>query len=257
MRHRVAFVVLALAIVVADQVTKSIVVSNAPLGRPVQVLGDWLRIWYVHNSGALFGLFPDQAPAFALLSIGVIALIVWYHERAVITNGRLATLTLGLLLGGALGNFIDRIRLGHVVDFVDMGFPGGWRFYTWNIADSAITISICLLLLMAVLPIAQPTAAPRPADEGAPVDAARRGPAGSTPPEARALTRAAAALAAGLERADPESEAAKVPAIPEEFVTSGESAASEQAAGRREPVAPDANAPAAGSAPDRERGPLG
>lgn len=158
-----AFVVLALAIVVADQVTKAIVVANAPLGRPVRVLGDWLRIWHVHNSGALFGLFQDQAAAFALLSVAVIALIVWYHERAVATSGRLATLTLGLLLGGALGNFIDRIRLGHVVDFVDMGIPGGWRFYTWNIADSAITVSICLLLLMALLPIARPAAERGPA----------------------------------------------------------------------------------------------
>jgi signal peptidase II len=80
------------------------------------------------------------------------ALIVWYHGRAVAGSGWLATVALGLLLGGAVGNFIDRARLGHVVDFVDMGFPGGWRFYTWNVADAAITISILLLLLMAILP---------------------------------------------------------------------------------------------------------
>jgi signal peptidase II len=64
----------------------------------------------------------------------------------------LATLALGLLLGGAIGNFIDRVRLGYVVDFVDMGLPDGWRFYTWNLADAAISTSILLLLLMAVLP---------------------------------------------------------------------------------------------------------
>jgi signal peptidase II len=106
----------------------------------------------VANTGALFGLFRDQADLFAVLSVAVMALIVWYHRRAVAGNGWLATLALGLLLGGAVGNFIDRIRLGHVVDFVDMGFPDGWRFYTWNLADAAISTSILLLLLMAVLP---------------------------------------------------------------------------------------------------------
>lgn len=183
-RHRIAFVALALAIVVGDQFSKALVVADAPFGRPVRVLGDWLRIWYVHNTGALFGLFPDQAPAFALLSIAVIALIVWYHERALLTHGRLATLTLGLLLGGALGNFIDRIRLGHVVDFVDMGFPGGWRFYTWNVADSAITISILLLLLMAVLPVAGPAGEGGKGGAGVPAAPAGSGSFAPAPPPA-------------------------------------------------------------------------
>jgi signal peptidase II len=151
-RHWVAFFVLALGVVVVDQATKAIVVANSAPGEPANVLGEWLRIWYVRNDGALFGLFRDQALVFALLSIGVMALIVWYHGRAVAGSGWLATLALGLLLGGAVGNFIDRIRLGYVVDFVDMGFPGGWRFYTWNVADAAISTSILLLLVMAVFP---------------------------------------------------------------------------------------------------------
>ena len=60
---------------------------------------------------------------------------------------------------GPSATLVDRVRLGHVVDFVDMGFPGGWRFYTWNVADAAITISILLLLLMAILPPARREAA--------------------------------------------------------------------------------------------------
>ncbi len=151
-RHRVAFFGLAAAIVVADQLSKAWIVAGFPVGEPVEILGAWVRIWSVANTGALFGLFRDQAVLFAVLSVAVMALIVWYHGRAVVGNGWLATLALGLLLGGAVGNFIDRIRLGHVVDFVDMGFPGGWRFYTWNLADAAISSSILLLLLMAVLP---------------------------------------------------------------------------------------------------------
>jgi len=151
-RHWVAFFGIAAAVIVADQLSKAWIVANFPFGEPVEILGAWLRVWYVANTGALFGLFRDQAVLFAALSIGVIALIVWYHGHAVADSGWLATVALGLLLGGAVGNLIDRVRLGHVVDFVDMGFPGGWRFYTWNVADAAITISIVLLLVMAVLP---------------------------------------------------------------------------------------------------------
>jgi len=151
-RHWAAFFGLAAAVIVADQLSKAWVVARFPFEEPVEILGAWLRIWQVANTGALFGLFRDQAVIFAILSVAVICLILWYHGRAVAGNGWLATVALGLLLGGAVGNFIDRVRLGHVVDFVDMGFPGGWRFYTWNVADAAITISILLLLLMAVLP---------------------------------------------------------------------------------------------------------
>jgi signal peptidase II len=151
-RDRAAFFGLAAAIVVADQLSKAWIVAGFPFGDPVDVLGAWVRIRYVANTGALFGLFRDQSVLFAALSVAVMALIVWYHGRAGLGSRWLATLALGLLLGGAVGNFIDRIRLGHVVDFVDMGFPDGWRFYTWNLADAAISTSILLLLLMAIFP---------------------------------------------------------------------------------------------------------
>ena len=151
-RHWVAFFGIAAAVIIADQLSKRWIGADFPFEEPVEILGAWLRIWYVANTGALFGLFRDQAVLFAALSIAVMAIIVWFHGRAVAGNGWLATVALGLLLGGAVGNFIDRIRLGYVVDFVDMGFHGGWRFYTWNVADAAISISILLLLLMAVLP---------------------------------------------------------------------------------------------------------
>jgi signal peptidase II len=151
-RHWVVFFGLAAAVIIADQLVKAWVVANFAFGQPVDILGEWLRIWYVANSGALFGLFADQAVLFAVLSVAVMALIVWFHGRAMAGSGWLATVALGLLLGGAVGNFIDRARLGYVVDFVDMGIPGGWRFYTWNVADSAITLSILLLLVMVVLP---------------------------------------------------------------------------------------------------------
>jgi signal peptidase II len=160
-RHWIVFVALAGGVVVLDQLSKAWVTANLELGESIDLLAGWLGIWYVANNGALFGLFRDQALLFAVLSVGVMILIVWYHGRAVAGGGWLATLALGLLLGGAIGNFLDRARLGYVVDFVDMGIPGGWRFYTWNVADAAITVSIVLLLAMAVLPLGRREAGAR------------------------------------------------------------------------------------------------
>jgi signal peptidase II len=150
-RHWIAFFMLAAGIVIADQVTKAWVVASVSFGSVLPVFSDYVRIWPVHNTGALFGLFPDQAVLFAALSIGVVALIVWFHGQSVVTNGWLATLALGLLLGGAVGNLADRLRLGYVVDFVDMGI-GNLRFYTYNVADAAISASLVLLILMAFWP---------------------------------------------------------------------------------------------------------
>ena len=143
------FLGLAAAVVVVDQVTKAWLVSRLDPGERLSVVGDLVRIVNSQNSGALFGLFKDQAALFGLVSLGVVAMIVWYHG----SSGRntLLSLALGLLLGGAIGNMLDRFRLGYVVDWVDIGI-GDVRFYTFNVADSAITGAILLLILLALLP---------------------------------------------------------------------------------------------------------
>jgi signal peptidase II len=138
-----------IVIAVVDQVVKAWVVANYQVGVPVSIVGDFIRIVPSHNTGALFGLFRDQAPIFALLSLVVIGLIVWYESRA--GGSMLVTIALGLLLGGAIGNLGDRLRLGYVVDFVDMGI-GTWRWYTFNVADASISTAVLLLLLIALRP---------------------------------------------------------------------------------------------------------
>jgi signal peptidase II len=149
--HWVAFLALAGGIVVADQLVKQWVLATVAFGARLPVVGDFVRIEPVQNSGALFGLFRNQAYLFAALSIGVVGLIVWFHGRSVLTNGWFATLALGLLLGGAVGNLADRLRIGYVVDFVNMGI-GDLRFYTYNVADAAISAALVLLVLMAFWP---------------------------------------------------------------------------------------------------------
>jgi signal peptidase II len=145
----IVFLGLAAVVVIADQVAKAWLVSILEPGERMEVIGEYVRLIHSQNSGALFGLFKDQAILFGSVSIGVVALIVWYHG----SSGRNAVLSvaLGLLLGGALGNMIDRLRLGYVVDFVDLGI-GNVRWYTFNVADAAISGAILLLILLALVP---------------------------------------------------------------------------------------------------------
>lgn len=148
-RRWALFAALAIGIVVVDQLAKAWVVGNIDEGRGLVVLGDWLRIVHWRNTGILFGMLPQTGGAFALVSLAVVGLIVAYHATA--GRGIVVTIALGLLLGGAIGNLVDRLRYGNVIDFVDMGI-GAWRFYTYNLADAAITTSIVLLIVIAVVP---------------------------------------------------------------------------------------------------------
>jgi signal peptidase II len=143
------FFSIVIAVVVLDQVSKAWLISTVAPGEALNVIGDYLRLVQSQNSGALFGMFRDQAYIFGLVSLGVVGLIIAYHGR----SGRnlYLSVALGLLLGGALGNLIDRFHYGYVVDWVDMGI-GDIRFWTYNLADSAITVAILMLIGLALFP---------------------------------------------------------------------------------------------------------
>jgi signal peptidase II len=145
------FAGLGAGIVLVDQLVKAWIVSAGTfeVGRSVQIVGDLVRITLSHNQGALFGLFQGSAPLFALVSLAVLGIIVWYQAHA--GQQVAVSVALGLLIGGAIGNLIDRLRLGYVVDFVDAGI-GGFRWYTFNVADSAISLAIVLLIVLAIWP---------------------------------------------------------------------------------------------------------
>ena len=143
------FLPIAAAVVVLDQLTKAWLASFLAPGQRVEVLGDLVRLVHSQNAGGLFGIFQGQALPFALVSSVVVAFIVGYHAKS--DRSRYLSITLGLLLGGALGNLVDRIRLGYVVDFVDAGI-GDLRWYTFNVADAAISFAIILLLAASLWP---------------------------------------------------------------------------------------------------------
>lgn len=157
-RRWLLFALLAVVVVAADQASKLWIDTNFatasthPLpgaAQPTDVIDGLVRIAKAYNSGGIFGLFGGSAAVLAISSTVVIAGIVLYEAREGVRGPWLVTIALGLLLGGAIGNFIDRVRLGAVIDFVDMGI-GNWRFYTFNVADAAISTSLFLLILFAL-----------------------------------------------------------------------------------------------------------
>jgi signal peptidase II len=148
-RHLPYLLVMA-AIVLLDQGTKALVVRMIGLHEYVPIVDGLLSLSHVRNRGAAFGLLSDwdvpyQSVLLALLSLGALAAIAFYFLRLP-AAARLPRLALALVLGGAVGNLIDRARLGYVVDFVHVY----WRRYQWpdfNVADSAITVGVALLVL--------------------------------------------------------------------------------------------------------------
>jgi signal peptidase II len=158
-RRWAAFGAIALAVVLVDQLSKAWVDASFALAsvrpvpgqpEPTPVLGDLVRIAKSYNDGGIFGLFGASAPILATGSIAVIALIVVYQWREGVKGHPWLSGALGLLLGGAIGNLIDRVRLGYVIDFVDMGV-GSLRWFTFNVADAAISVSIVALLVVGFL----------------------------------------------------------------------------------------------------------
>lgn len=136
----IALVSIALAALVADQVTKVIVVRSLELGESVTVLGP-LTINHVRNSGIAFGLFSSWAGTVTILTAAAVLWMVFYFARAGARHPILP-IALGLLIGGSAGNLVDRIRLGHVTDFLDLTY---WPAF--NLADTFIVVGVGVLFL--------------------------------------------------------------------------------------------------------------
>ena len=136
-------VAVALAAVAADQATKQIVASQLPFGHAVHVLGPF-SLHHVQNSGIAFGLFPNSTAVVALLTGLAVAWMIWFFARSGARHPVLPT-ALGLLIGGSVSNLADRIRLGHVTDFLDFRW---WPAF--NLADTFICVGVAILLLTLV-----------------------------------------------------------------------------------------------------------
>lgn len=143
-------VLVALAIVVLDQLTKAIVRGRFVLHESAEVLPGFLNLTRVHNSGAAFGMlntveFPFKPLVLTLVALLALAGIGWYTV-SIPLGDRLARLGIAAVAGGAIGNVIDRATTGYVLDFVD-AYWRGWHFWAFNVADAAITVGVGLMIL--------------------------------------------------------------------------------------------------------------
>jgi signal peptidase II len=144
------FYLIALAILLLDQASKQVIIRTLRLGQSIPVIPGFFDIVYVLNPGAAFGFLATLSeqvrnPFFILISIVAVTLIIFYHARY-LRSHRLASVALGLILGGAIGNLMDRLRHGVVVDFLDIHVYQ-YHWPAFNVADSAISIGVSLMIL--------------------------------------------------------------------------------------------------------------
>jgi signal peptidase II len=146
-RRLVLVGLVAVVVFTLDRLTKMWVEQNVALFQARPVVGEYVRIVHTQNSGAAFGLLPERTTLLSVLSVVAVLGILYYYRRIAGSSSLIAA-TLGMQLGGAMGNLVDRVGQGYVVDFVDVGIPGGWRFWAFNVADSSIVVGILLVTFL-------------------------------------------------------------------------------------------------------------
>ncbi len=142
--------VVSLLAVILDQLSKYWIVRSCQLGQSITVLKEYFYITYIQNPGAAFGFMADmpvylRIPFFILITLGA-GIIVYAYQRFVPPEKKLHRFALGLIWGGAMGNFIDRLFYRKVVDFIDVRYHQH-QWYVFNVADSCITVGLILLVL--------------------------------------------------------------------------------------------------------------
>lgn len=140
---------ISLLVVALDQFTKFLVLRSLPLNQSVPLFPDYLYLTYIQNPGSAFGFMANMGAVvripFFLMATVAATLIVYMYQR-MLPHDRIPTrIALGLVWGGALGNLVDRLLYGNVIDFIDMRYHE-YQWYIFNVADSCITLGILYLL---------------------------------------------------------------------------------------------------------------
>ena len=143
-RHVIIGLVVAVVMLVADQAIKVTVEAELPFQQPLEVL-PFFAMYYTFNTGVAFSFMNNLSPTTLLLIAGTVVaimLFLWWQARH---DGLLPAIGFGMILGGAVGNIIDRALYGHVIDYVLLHW-GDWSFAIFNLADAALTIGVALII---------------------------------------------------------------------------------------------------------------
>ena len=148
----IVFVILAIIVIALDQITKMYIHTEFTYGQSKTIIPEFFNLTYVRNQGAAFGIFRDSAETFRhifFLAIPPIAvLIILGYLKATPSWDRIQIWALSGIAGGALGNYVDRIKYGYVIDFLDFHYKGMYHYPSFNIADSAIVVGVAILFFL-------------------------------------------------------------------------------------------------------------
>jgi signal peptidase II len=150
LRSRRLELIVAVVIVILDQLTKAMIRPALALHESREVIPGFLDLTRVHNTGAAFGMlnsveFPFKTVVLSIVAAVALGGVAWYAAMVPLTD-RMARIGIAGVLGGAIGNLIDRASTGYVLDFVD-AYYGGWHFWAFNVADAAITVGVIFMIL--------------------------------------------------------------------------------------------------------------
>lgn len=139
---------ITILVIVLDQVSKYLAVKYLKGSSPYIIIEDFLQLYYVENYGAAFGILQNRKLFFIIVTSIVIISIIFFLYKNPYNLNKIMQVALAMLLGGAIGNLIDRIRLGYVVDFISTRIGKGYDFPVFNIADMFIVISTFLIIIL-------------------------------------------------------------------------------------------------------------
>ena len=177
-RKNIRYFVIALVIILLDQISKYLIVKNLAENQAVSIIGDLLYFRFIYNEGGAMGTSVGPSWVYTVLTVLALVFIIRYFLSSQ-SDGNISKISLAFILGGAVGNLIDRVIHGKVVDFIDADFIdipylNLYRWFTFNIADSAITIGLILFAISIIFYkknddnaiIRQPESTPPEVDSG-------------------------------------------------------------------------------------------
>jgi len=152
-KYRILIIV-SLIVIILDQVTKLLVLKYMPMYQSIPIIDNVFNLTHIHNTGGAFGFMANQSPlvrhilfhGISLVSLGVI--VYFYHQAP--ANYPFLLTALSLIFGGAVGNLIDRFRMGEVVDFLDF-YIGSYHWPAFNVADSAVSVGVTVLMYYMII----------------------------------------------------------------------------------------------------------